>query len=182
MNICFKLPETLENGIELAMPFAQTKNIHKTEYNSSLKIIQMIKPSNIILLNVPNNGTFRGYQAQIPRLFSFQNNEGKKVNVFDINAKKNCYLSFENELLQYKMNYLPEMQQKKVQKVKGTIIKEGNCLHIRLDCLEDKQITHFKLDQFYLIMKKKMASCIFIGGAIEVEGIKIYRKDNEIIL
>jgi hypothetical protein len=53
------------------------------------------------------------------------------------------------------MNYLPEMQQKKVQKVKGTIFKEGNCLHIRLDCLEDKEITHFKLDQFYLIMKKK---------------------------
>jgi hypothetical protein len=56
----------------------------------------MIKPSNIILLNVPNAATFRGYQNEIPRLFAGQDSssEGKKVNLFDINAKKNCYLSF----------------------------------------------------------------------------------------
>jgi hypothetical protein len=66
------------------------------------------------------------------------------------------------------MNYLPEMQQKKVQKVRGTIIKEGNCLHIRLDCLEDKEIAHFKLDQFYLIMKKKAQECNFVGAGIEI--------------
>ena len=55
----------------------------------------MIKPSNIILLNVPNAATFRGYQAEIPKLFARQgSSEGRKVNLFDINAKKNCYLSF----------------------------------------------------------------------------------------
>jgi hypothetical protein len=35
------------------------------------------------------------------------------------------------------MNFLPELQMKKVQKVKGTILKQGNSLHIHLDCLED---------------------------------------------
>jgi hypothetical protein len=95
MNINFSLPDPLDSGYDLATPLAHTKNIHKTEYNSSLKIIQMIKPSNIILLNVPNNATFRGYQAEIPRLFTRQvSAESKKVNIFDINAKKNCYLSF----------------------------------------------------------------------------------------
>ncbi len=44
------------------------------------------------------------------------------------------------------MNYLPEMQQKKVQKVRGTIVKDGNCLHIRLDCLENEEIAQFRLD------------------------------------
>lgn len=47
--------------------------------------------------------------------------------------------------MEYKMNYLPEMQMKKVQRVKGTIVKEGNCLHIHLDCLEDKEIMTFRL-------------------------------------
>ena len=42
---------------------------------------------------------------------------------YDSNVKKLCYLSYNNELLEYKMNYLPEMQQKKVQRVKGTITR-----------------------------------------------------------
>lgn len=100
MNINFALPDPLDSGIELATPLAHAKNIHKTEYNSSLKIIQLIRPTNVILLNVPNQATFRGYQAEIPRLFSSQAGApSRKVNVFDINAKRNCYLSFENELL-----------------------------------------------------------------------------------
>lgn len=134
MNICFSLPETDDDSIDLAMPIAHTKNIHKTEYNSSLKIIQMIKPKNIILLNVPNASTFRAYNNDIPKLFARQDNSNK-CSLFDINAKKYCYLLFENELLDYRMNYLPQMQQKRVQKVRGTIVKEGNRLHIRLDCL-----------------------------------------------
>lgn len=59
----------------------------------------------------------------------------RKISAFDSNVKKLCYLSYSNELLEYKMNYLPEMQQKKVQRVRGTIIKEGNQLQIHLDCL-----------------------------------------------
>ena len=55
-------------------------------------------------------------------------------------------------------------------------------MHIRLDCVEDKEISNFKLDQFYLIMKKRMLECTFVGGGIEIDGIKIYRKDNEIVL
>lgn len=52
----------------------------------------------------------------------------RKISAFDSNVKKLCYLSYSNELLEYKMNYLPEMQQKKVQRIKGTIIKTGNIL------------------------------------------------------
>ena len=63
MNINFALPDPLEGNVDLATPIAHAKNIHKTEYNSSLKIIQMIKPTNIILLNVPNQATYRGYQS-----------------------------------------------------------------------------------------------------------------------
>lgn len=74
------------------------------------------------------------------------------------------------------------MQVKKVQKVRGTILKEGKAIHIRLECLDDKQITHFKLDQFYLLMRKKFQQCHFVGGGIELEGIRIHRRDNEIIL
>jgi hypothetical protein len=73
------------------------------------------------------------------------------------------------------------MQQKKVQRVKGTIFKEGNCLHIHLDCLEDKEILSFRLEKFYSTMRSRMR-CRFIGAGIEIEGIKLYRVDNEIIL
>lgn len=31
-------------------------------------------------------------------------------------------------------------------------------------------------------MKKKFQECNFVGGGIEIEGIRIHRKDNEIIL
>jgi hypothetical protein len=66
--------------------------------------------------------------------------------------------------------------------VRGTILKEGKSIHIRLECLDDKDIATFKLDQFYLAMKKKFQDCHFVGGGIEVDGIRIHRRDNEIIL
>lgn len=69
MNINFALPDPLDAGVELATPLAHVRNIHKTEYNSSLKIIQLIRPANILLLNVPNQPTFRAYTAEVPRLF-----------------------------------------------------------------------------------------------------------------
>lgn len=105
----------------------------------------------------------------------------KKVTLFDINLKNQCYLSYKNELLEYKMNYLPELQMKKIQKVRGTIVKSGNSLHIHLDCIEDNEIMNFKMEKFYVAMRSKM-KCKFIGSGIEIEGIKLYRKDNEIIL
>lgn len=74
------------------------------------------------------------------------------------------------------MNYLPEMQQKKVQKVRGTIVKDGNCLTIRLDCLENEEIAQFRLDEFYSIMKKKVPECNFVGGGVEIMGVKVYRR------
>jgi len=61
----------------------------------------------------------------------------RKLNIFDINLRKQCYFSYKNELLEYEMNFLPELQIKKLQKVKGTILKQGNSLHIHLECLEN---------------------------------------------
>lgn len=31
-------------------------------------------------------------------------------------------------------------------------------------------------------MRKKTTHCAFVGGGIEIEGVKLYRKDNEIVL
>lgn len=65
------------------------------------------------------------------------------------------------------MNYLPEMQQKKVQRVKGTIVKQGNIVQIHLDCLEDVEIASFRLEKFYSQVEDKM-KCRFTGYGIEV--------------
>lgn len=36
-----------------------------------------------------------------------QFSESRKMQAYDSNVKKLCYLSYNNELLEYKMNYLP---------------------------------------------------------------------------
>ena len=73
---------------------------------------------------------FNNYQTNLNQL-----SENRRLQIYDSNVKKLCYISYNNELLEYKMNYLPEMQQNKVQRVKGTIEKRDNILHIHLDCL-----------------------------------------------
>ena len=89
--------------------------------------------------------------------------------VYDSNIKKICYLSYSNELLLYKMNYLPETHQKKVQKVKGTIVKESsNIVQIHLECIEDYEISSFRLEQFYSQMNKRSLQCKFTGLGISI--------------
>lgn len=73
------------------------------------------------------------------------------------------------------------MQQKKVQRIKGTIVKERNILKIHLDCLDDSEIASFRLEKFFGLMQGKM-KCAFTGLGIEIEGIKLYRKNNSIIM
>jgi hypothetical protein len=139
------------------------KSFHHTEFQSSLRVINYIKPKDIIFVNMPRTGNLlNNYQFNLAQF-----KDQRKVTAYDSNVKKLTYLSYSNELLEYKMNYLPEMQQKKVQRVKGTIIKEGNCLHIHLDCLEDIEIATFRLEKFYSSMHTKM-NCKFLGFGIEI--------------
>lgn len=95
MNICFQLPDEATTPIPIP-PYAVLKNVHRTEYHSSLKIFRLLAPANIVLLNVPNPSTFRSYQIDVPKLFSAGPSMERRINIFDLNAKKNCYLSFEN--------------------------------------------------------------------------------------
>lgn len=69
MNICFQLPDETSTPIAIP-PYSILKNVHKTEYHSSLKIFRLLAPANIVLLNVPNPSTFRSYQIDVPKLFS----------------------------------------------------------------------------------------------------------------
>lgn len=134
-------------------------------------MIKLLNPKDIIFVNLPlNNKLFNQYQADISSQFT------RKIMVYDSNVKKICYLSYSNELLLYKMNYLPETHQKKVQKVKGTIIKEANnVVQIHLDCIEDDEIISFRLEQFYGNMAKRSMRCRFTGLGIDIEGVYIYR-------
>ena len=55
-------------------------------------------------------------------------------------------------------------------------------MQIHLDCIEDYDISSFRLEQFYGNMTKKSMQCKFTGLGIEIEGIYIYREENRIIM
>lgn len=125
MNIRFDLPSPADIPYREPLQLsASVRNFHKTEYKSSLRVINHIKPKDIIFVNMPLQGNL--LSSYLADFSNFK--DQRKISAFDSNVKKLCYLSYSNELLEYKMNYLPEMQQKKVQRIKGTIIKTGNIL------------------------------------------------------
>ena len=95
MNIHFELPSEHNNLSHFPITnFAD--NIYKTEFESSLKLIQLIGPNNIIFVNTPpNSSTFRNYQNNIDQFansYGDVGHKGKRVRLFDSNVKKNCYL------------------------------------------------------------------------------------------
>jgi hypothetical protein len=68
------------------------RSFYLTEYTSSLTIIKMLNPSDIIFVNLPpNSRLFNQYQADITPQIS-----RKKINVYDSDAKKLRYLSYSN--------------------------------------------------------------------------------------
>jgi hypothetical protein len=105
-------------------------------------VIESIGPKDVILVNLPTSRMFEEYQGELG-----QKGQGtRKMALYEGRAKnKHCYLSYSNELSLYKMNYLPETQVKRVQKVRGTILKEGGLLQIHLECMEDPEITSFRI-------------------------------------
>jgi hypothetical protein len=68
MNISFELPPESEHLAYTRGDFIIT-NAHKTEYLSSLRIIQLIRPQDIILVNVPAGALFSSYQQDVSRIF-----------------------------------------------------------------------------------------------------------------
>jgi len=68
MNISFELPPETEQSVYSRGDFIIT-NVHKTEYLSSLRIIQLIRPQDIILVNVPAGPLFSSYQQDVSRIF-----------------------------------------------------------------------------------------------------------------
>jgi hypothetical protein len=67
MNISFELPP--ESDLPVARGDFILTNVHKTEYLSSLRIIQLIRPQDIILVNVPAGQLFANYQQDVSRIF-----------------------------------------------------------------------------------------------------------------
>lgn len=84
------------------------------------------------------------------------------------------------------MNYVPELQSKRIQRVEGTIRRMHNCLHIHLDSLDEKIVLEFRLDQFYKKLKQQKGGvslkCSFTGYGINIGGVLLYREGEEIIL
>ena len=68
MNISFELPPESDQPPSTRGDFIIT-NVHKTQYLSSLRVIQLIRPQDIILVNVPVGPLFSNYQQDVSRIF-----------------------------------------------------------------------------------------------------------------
>lgn len=92
MNISFDLPSSNKNALNYTELSPSLRNFYLTEYTSSMTIIKMLNPKDIIFVNLPPNSSrlFNQYQADIQAQFP------RKVMVYDINARKICYLSYSN--------------------------------------------------------------------------------------
>jgi hypothetical protein len=55
-------------------------------------------------------------------------------------------------------------------------------VQIHLECIDDYEISSFRLEQFYHQMNKRSLQCKFTGLGIAIEGVYIYRKENQIIM
>lgn len=83
--------------------------------------------------------------------------------------------------MEYKVNFIPGLQLKSIQKVHGLIERINGNLHIHLECLDDSEILEFRMELFYKLAKSKM-NCLFTGDGISIEGVKLMRKGTEIVL
>lgn len=60
----------------------------------------------------------------------------KSIEIFELAPRNYCHLELPNELISYKVNYIPIPQERKLQKVKGLITySEAGLLYIHLDVL-----------------------------------------------
>lgn len=97
-----------------------------------------MKPDNVILINTDSNPRISlsdKYQETLAK--AHLNDNSKKINIFDLALKKGiCHLFIQNELISYKVNYIPIPQERRLQKVKGLIsYSEKGVLYLHLDCL-----------------------------------------------
>jgi hypothetical protein len=129
MNIEFKVPQT--ERINLTDHFKiTTLPFHscRTNFNSSIQLIMVLKPDNVILINTdPLSRDSLGlkYTDLLGKSQHLTANV-KKINTFDLSVKKGiCHLFIQNELISYKINYIPIPQERRVQKVKGLITYGG---------------------------------------------------------
>lgn len=152
-----------------------------TNFNSSLQIMLTMRPKNVILINTKSSvrspdelvGKYRTQLAQ----------QDKDIRLYELAPKNVCHLEIYNELISYKVNYIPLPPDCKLQKVKGIInYSENGILSIHLECLEQKELLEFRLDQLYKRLRSDDQSVRFSRRGIVVDGVRIYREDKNIIL
>ena len=138
MNIEFRIPEP-DKYIPLdSSRFNRLKFCaKKTNFNSSLQIILTLKPANVIFINT--RATMRSADEKISKyrtsIQAHQSNDST-INVYELAPRNYCHLKIYNELISYKVNYIPIPPDRKLQKVKGVINYSNNgilCIH--LECL-----------------------------------------------
>ena len=101
MNISFELPREVVplKYRELNSGF---RDFYKTDYHSSLKICQVVKANDVVYVNLPSKELFREYQRDTSKFRT-----DSRMLILDSNERRFCYLSYNNELVLHKMNYLP---------------------------------------------------------------------------
>lgn len=59
--------------------------------------------------------------------------------MYELAPKNIKFIKIDNQLISYKVNYIPIPQQTKLQKIKGLITySDKGLLYIHLDCLDEK--------------------------------------------
>lgn len=139
MNIEFKIPESDKYNKLEASRFERIKFcLEKTNFNSSFQIILALKPANVIFVNTKT--TFRQSDEMMTKYKNALAQHGQQgIALFELSPKNFCHLGVYNELISYKVNYIPIPADRKVQKVKGVINYSNNgllCIH--LECLDQR--------------------------------------------
>lgn len=57
-------------------------------------------------------------------------------------------MEVQNEIVEYKVNYLP-LNQNSLQKVKGRVESINGVIHLHIEILEEKEVLQFRLEKFY---------------------------------
>ena len=57
-------------------------------------------------------------------------------------------MEIQNEIVEYKVNYLP-LNQNSLQKVKGRVESINGVIHLHIEILEEKEVLQFRLEKFY---------------------------------
>lgn len=110
MNIEFRIPVSplnLDFSKIIFLPFYS----HRTNFNSSVQLITALKPENVILINSQANrressseSLSSKYQAHFK---SIPGSGIKQPKIYDLAPKNYRVLDLKNELISYKVNYIP---------------------------------------------------------------------------